>query len=70
MFVLYFQTDSPVFTKILKASADFQMKSKNPQTAAKMLEKLRKVSPGDRAVLSVLFAAYSQFDPDKARQYP
>ncbi|XP_067929456.1 signal recognition particle subunit SRP72-like [Watersipora subatra] len=53
---------------ILRAAADFQLKAQNPRLAASLLEKLKKLTPGDRGILSMLFAAYSQFDADKAKQ--
>jgi len=62
------EADSPAYKDILKASADFQLKIKKPQIAAGLLEKLRKLSSGDRGVLSMLFAAYSQYDAKKAKQ--
>lgn len=62
---------SSVYRQILQASADFQMKIGKPRVAAELLEKLRSKTDGDdRAILSTLFAAYSQFDPQNAKQYP
>lgn len=68
--VILVQSESPVYKDILKATAEFHMKQKNPKSAAEQLEKLRKLTDEDRSVLSMLFAAYSQFDAKKAKQYP
>ncbi|XP_048746270.2 signal recognition particle subunit SRP72-like [Ostrea edulis] len=61
------QPKSPSLPVLMRANADFQLKNGSPQQAAKMLEELRKKKPDDPRILAQLIAAYSQFDPTKAK---
>lgn len=59
---------SSALAVLTRANADFQIKNGKAEVAAKMLEDLRKSSPGDALVLAQLISAYAQFDSKKAQQ--
>lgn len=48
-------------------SAKMELKNGHSQEAAKLLEELRKENPGDLKTLAQLISAYSQFNPQKAK---
>uniref|UniRef100_A0A1B6EE26 Signal recognition particle subunit SRP72 n=2 Tax=Clastoptera arizonana TaxID=38151 RepID=A0A1B6EE26_9HEMI len=50
-----------------RQAVDFHLRSGQPAIAAKSLEELLKVNPGDKKTLAQLIIAYAQFDPKKAQ---
>ncbi|KAF8770151.1 Signal recognition particle subunit SRP72 like protein [Argiope bruennichi] len=52
---------------LIQEAAKIELKNDHPQEAAKLLEELRKENPGDLKTIAQLIAAYSQFNPDKAK---
>ncbi|XP_035227394.1 signal recognition particle subunit SRP72-like [Stegodyphus dumicola] len=53
---------------LIREAAKLELKNGHPQEAAKLLEELRKDNPGDLKTLAHLISAYSQFDPEKAKE--
>ncbi|PRD29049.1 UNVERIFIED_CONTAM: Signal recognition particle subunit SRP72 [Trichonephila clavipes] len=52
---------------LIQETAKIELKNGHPQEAAKLLEELRKENPGDLKTIAQLISAYSQFNPDKAK---
>lgn len=52
----------------IREAARIELKNGHPQEAAKLLEELRKDHPSDLKTLAQLISAYSQFNPDKAKE--
>ncbi|PNF21717.1 Signal recognition particle subunit SRP72 [Cryptotermes secundus] len=50
-----------------RQAADFHLRGGEPDVAAKSLEELLRINPGDRKTLAQLVVAYAQFDPKKAQ---
>lgn len=50
-----------------RQAADFHLRGGEPDVAAKSLEELLRINPGDRKTLAQLVVAYAQFDPMKAQ---
>ncbi|XP_025107993.1 signal recognition particle subunit SRP72-like [Pomacea canaliculata] len=62
------QPKSPDLAILTQANSAFQLKHGNADLAAQMLEDLRKQNPKDPMVLAQLISAYSQFNPNKAKE--
>ncbi|CAH1782975.1 unnamed protein product [Owenia fusiformis] len=58
---------SPEYIAIMRATANFEMRYGEPQSATKVLEELRKNDPKDLKTLAQLISAYSKFDQSKAQ---
>ncbi|GIX86512.1 signal recognition particle subunit SRP72 [Caerostris extrusa] len=52
---------------LIQETAKIELKNGHPQEAAKLLEELRKENPNDLKTIAQLIAAYSQFNPQKAK---
>ncbi|PSN45652.1 Signal recognition particle subunit SRP72 [Blattella germanica] len=50
-----------------RQAADFHLRGGEPAVAAKSLEELLRINPGDKKTLAQLVVAYAQFDPAKAQ---
>nr|CAD7568768.1 unnamed protein product [Timema californicum] len=50
-----------------RQAADFHLRSGEPAVAAKSLEELLRINPGDKKTLAQLVLAYAQIDPAKAQ---
>ena len=59
---------NPAISIIIREAAKIELKNKRPEAAAKLLEELRKEDPGDLKTLAQLISAYSQFNPEKAKE--
>lgn len=51
-----------------RQAVTFHLRDGEPETAAKSLEELLKTNPNDIKIIAQLVIAYSQFDPDKAKE--
>lgn len=62
------KSKSPALSTLIQEAAKIELKNDNPQEASKLLEELRKENPSDLKTLAQLIAAYSQFNPQKAKE--
>uniref|UniRef100_A0A0B7AE88 Signal recognition particle subunit SRP72 n=1 Tax=Arion vulgaris TaxID=1028688 RepID=A0A0B7AE88_9EUPU len=59
---------SSALLTLTRANADFQLRNGHAEEAARMLEDLRKVNPGDALVLAQLISSYAHFNSAKAQE--
>ncbi|GFS58379.1 signal recognition particle subunit SRP72 [Nephila pilipes] len=61
------KSKNSALSTLIQEAAKIELKNGHPQEAAKLLEELRKENPSDLKTIAQLISAYSQFNPDKAK---